>query len=111
MAQTTSWDNVLSVSACVHSLSGRELRAYEREGYTQVMRVQVDAGMRRVNGKDVVSDWLLDPTLEQYRIWYRGRTLNAVGIVRPTEGVHDTMAGVMFIDCIETPIPVGNLDA
>jgi head-tail adaptor len=109
--QTTTWDDLRSIPARVTTVSGRELKAYQRDGYEKVMRVVCDDAIRRTNGTNSLQAIIEDPTQAHYRIMYRGRTLNPVAVVRPLEGVHDTAAHHVFIDCIETPIKVGQMDA
>jgi head-tail adaptor len=109
--QTNVWTDLRSMPARVVTLSGRELKAYQRDGYEQVMRVVCDDNIRRTNETNSLQAVLHDPTGQHLRLMYRGRTLNPVGVVRPMEGVHDTAAHHVFIDCVETPIYTGEMDA
>ncbi len=109
--QASPWTDLRSIPARVTTVSARELRAYQRDGYEQVMRVVCDDSIRRTNGTNSLQAMFHDPNQPHYRIMYRGRTLNPVGVVRPLEGVHDTAAHHVFIDCIETPILTGQMDA
>lgn len=109
--QTSSWDDLLSLPMMITSLSGRAAMVYEREGFTNVMRILASNDIRRTQGTNGLRELLYDSSLENFRVMYRGRTLTIVAVVHPSEGLHDTIPHAMYLDCIETPMPVGEVDA
>ncbi len=109
--QTETWTNRLTRPARVSSVSGRQQAMYAREGYTNVERVLFDDTIPRTLGKTSMRDLLYDAAKQQFRFLFRGRTLTVVAVIQPSHGLHDTMANVVFVDCIEAPLPMGHLDA
>jgi head-tail adaptor len=113
--QSNTWSDRVSIPARLRTLSSRELRAYERGGYVNVQRIEADDRIRKTSNKSwggtSLREYLQSSSLDEFRIIHRGRTLNVIGVVKPTEGLHDTAGHHVWIDCIETPIPTGEKDA
>lgn len=118
--QDSVWVSKFSFRCRMRTLSSRELFAYRREGYTNVMRIEAEDTIRRWQNKDgkrgtSLRDYMQHPELEHVRLVHHGvsgaRTFNPVGVVRPMEGLHDTAQNHVWIDCVETPILTGQMDA
>jgi hypothetical protein len=114
-ASTNQWAPTFSIAGRLRTLSARELRAYRRDGYETVMRFETTDNIGRTSNKaGFVTNSLrqyLQSNQAHFRLNIRGRTLNIIGIVRPMEGLHDTAGHHVWLDCIETPIPTGHMDA
>jgi len=109
--QNETWTPILTRPARVSSVTGRQKVVYQREGFENVERVMLDDSIPRTLTKTSMRELLYAADEEQFRLLFRGRTLTIVGVIQPSHGIHDTMANVLFVDCVETPMPVGHLDA
>lgn len=106
-----TWVDVVSVAARVTQLTSRTLMAYGRTGAEHGLRVHTMEVIPRTDGHNSLYD-LLDAADEAtFRFIHRARTLSIVGVTHRSQGLHNTMGSVMFIDTVETPERVGRLDA
>lgn len=109
--QDETWTPILTRPARVSSVTGRQKVVYQREGFENVERVEFDDSIPRTLTKTSMRELLYASDEEQFRLLFRGRTLTIVAVIQQSHGVHDTMANVLFVDCVEAPMPVGHLDA
>jgi len=107
--QSDSWIGLLSVPARIAGLNGREIAVYQREGYANVLRVACDNAIRWTSGFDCLDELLLSSGLEAMRLEVRGRKLKILGIVHPVEGMNDSGTDMLYLDCVEYPMIVGDV--
>ena len=112
MGQDTSWSAIGAVLMRLTTASSRIALTYEREGFANVVTVQMeDLLPKRILGLKTVRELLLAIPEERMRINYRSRTLSIVGVRFPNDGEIHGGRSVVNIDCVETPQPVGIMDS
>lgn len=110
--QTGTMTARAAVAGRFTTASAKTIERYGRLGYENLITWQMVNHLPvRVQGHTTVRDLLGDTSQGRWRIVFRGRTLTIVGYRLPNEGMIHGRAGHINIDCIETPQPVGAMDA
>lgn len=106
------WPAVCSLKCRVTQLSSKTaVDVYGREANEDVYRVYVSDRIPRTDGETSLHRLLRKPSEAKFRFLWRGdRTITPVGMQKPAGGMHDHLADVFFIDCLETPEGVGYQD-
>lgn len=110
-APTIAWTARMSFQCSARQMSSRVLQTYGRTGAEHGITFSVDDQIPRTQGKNSFYDLLVAPDQTDYRILYKTRTMTIVGVNKPSQGMHSTMANVILIDTVEAPERVGQLDA
>lgn len=110
---TNTWTGLGSIAIRLTTLSASQTLAYKREGFENVIGVQVqDKLPKRILGKRSLRDLLHDASNTKMRLLFEGRKLVIVGVKLPNDGdVSGVTRGVLNLVCTEHPQPVGYRDA
>lgn len=109
--QDETWTDVLSVPARVTQMSSHRLQTYGRTGAEHGLTVFLGDAIPRTDSQTSIYALLTAPDETAFRFVYNTRTLTIIGVHKRSQGVHDTMAGSMFVDTVEAPERIGRMDA
>lgn len=109
---TDAWVPVLSLVCRITQLEAKTaVDVYGRESNEDVYRVYFGDRIHRTLGETSLHRLLRKSGQREFRfLWQGDRTISIVGMSKPAAGLHDHLANVFWVDCVEAPEGVGYQD-
>lgn len=106
-----TWAKLVNHPCRIIQLSSRQLAVYGRtETYEHGLRVIADDWITDVQGFVSLYSLLNTTGKDTFRYRYHGRTLTILGFTQASQGMHNTLGGIVQIDTVEAPEGIGRLD-
>lgn len=107
-----AWVPVLNLTCRVTQLDGKTaIDVYDRSSNEDTYRAYFVDRIPRTSGETSLHRLLRKPGQAAFRfLWQGDRTMSIMGMSKPAGGMHDHLANVFYVDCVEAPEMVGYPD-